>query len=213
MTQIQTLTPTLSANLKFKAEYNRTLKWAGLTAVVLTSLMVWLSPQYIPQPYQLRDEFMQIQEVEVIYEIQEPPKVAAPPVVLPVIEAAQDDDPWAVETIDIGNFYPDYNPPANYHPSSDIGFVASSRKPQLVSRPKPHYPEVARMARVEGLVVVKVLVGVDGSIEAAQIVQGAHTLLNNAALKAARRCVFEPGQQREVKVPTWVAVPYNFNLN
>ena len=95
---------------------------------------------------------------------------------------------------------------------SGEGFVSSSRKPRLVYQAKPHYPEVARLAQVEGTVIVKVLVGVDGTVEQAAIVQGVHPLLNNAALKAARQCVFVPGQQRQIKVRTWVAVPYNFRL-
>ena len=99
-----------------------------------------------------------------------------------------------------------------YNGGGETDFVASSTKPQLISQAKPHYPEVARLAQVEGTVMVKVLVDVDGSVKAAELIVGVHPLLNKEALKAARRCVFVPGQQRERKVATWVAVPYNVRL-
>jgi len=69
-----------------------------------------------------------------------------------------------------------------------------------------------RLAQVEGTVIVKVLVGIDGTVQNAVSGQGAHPLLDRAALKAALGCRFQPGQQRELKVPTWVAVPHNFRL-
>jgi len=212
MTKPATLTPILSANLDFKAEYNTTLRWSAFAALTATCLMVWYSPDYTPHPYQARVKSESMQVVEIFYEQEIPPEIAAAPILPKEIESTTDDDPIAVDTIPwlSDDIYP---PTTSYTPPADDGFVASSSKPTLISQAKPHYPEVARMAQVEGLVIVKVLVSVDGTVEAAQIVKGAHILLNNAALKAARKCRFVPGQQRSLKVPTWVAVPYNFKLH
>jgi len=212
LTRPSTLTPALAANLDFKAEYNQTLRWSALVALIAASTMIWLSPDYTPTPYQVRHQAECMQVVEIFYEEEIPPEVASAPILPKEIESTYDEDPIAVETIEweVNKFY---TPTKTYTPPVDDGFVASSTKPRLISQPKPYYPEVARMAQVEGLVIVKVLVGVNGSVEAAQIVKGAHILLNNAALKAARKCLFEPGQQRSLKVPTWVAVPYNFRLH
>lgn len=212
MIQIRDDIPAVSANDTFKAQYHRSLRAAAVAAVLLATVMVWLSPRYTAQPYRLRNEVMTITEIEVEFIVEEPPEVAAPPRLMPEIEAALEDDPSALDTIEIPGFDDIFMPDVNPAPVTDTGFVASSAKPRLISRPKPHYPEVARLAQVEGTVVVKVLVGVDGQVSAAEIVRGVHPLLNNAALKAARECLFVPGQQRELKVPTWVAVPYNFRL-
>jgi len=209
MTKTYANSPTLSANLQFRSEYNKTLRWSALGALTATCIMVWVSPRYTPQPYQLRTSTLYIQQVEVIYNIEEPPPVELAPVMNRPIEAAPDSDPDAIDPINLPEFRFHDPAPARYAPA-DNNFVASSTKPILISQPKPYYPEVARMAQVEGLVIVKVLVDVDGSIKAAEIVKGAHILLNNAALKAARKCVFKPGKQRSMNVPTWVAVPYNF---
>jgi protein TonB len=212
MIQIRDNVPAVSANDLFKSQYNRSLRAAGVAAVLLSALMVWFSPRYAPQPYRLRNEAMTITDIEVEIIIEEPPEVAAAPQLIPEIEPALEDDPNALDTIEIRDFDDYFMPDVTTTPAAGEGFVASSTKPQLISRPKPHYPEVARLAQVEGTVVVKVLVDVDGQVAAAEIVRGVHPLLNNAALKAARGCLFVPGQQRELKVATWVAVPYNFRL-
>ncbi|MDX2472258.1 MAG: TonB family protein [Candidatus Krumholzibacteria bacterium] len=200
-----------SANEEFKSQYVRSLRWASLGAVTLTALMVWFSPQYIPTPYTLPDEAMQITEVEIIYKEDKPKEIPPAPMIPKEIEIVDKDYEGPLEEPpDTTVPYPPVQP--SYFPPSDVEFVASSSKPQLVFQAKPHYPEVARLAQVEGTVIVKVLVSVNGEVTAAEIVQGQHPLLNNAALKAARRCLFKPGEQRKIKVPTWVAVPYNFRL-
>ena len=201
-----------SANEEFKSQYVRSLKWASLGAVTLTALMVWFSPQYVPTPYTLPDEAMQITEVEVIYKEDKPQEIPPAPVIPKEIEIVGPEYEGPLEEPpDTTIPYPRVQP--RYYAPSGEGFVASSSKPKLVFQAKPHYPEVARLAQVEGTVIVKVLVGVDGQVHAAEIVQGRHPLLNNAALKAARRCKFTAGEQRKIKVRTWVAVPYNFRLH
>ena len=77
----------------------------------------------------------------------------------------------------------------------------------------PDYPEIARMSQLEGTVIVKVLVGPDGSVMEAAIVTGVHPLLNRSALAAARKAKFSPGKQRNIPVKAWMAIPYRFRLN
>jgi protein TonB len=95
----------------------------------------------------------------------------------------------------------------------DAPFVVSERKPILLSQPRPDYPEFARMAGLEGTVLIKVFVGIEGAVLDAQLLQSVHPVLDNAALNAARRCRFEPGRQRTIPVATWVAVPYRFRIH
>jgi protein TonB len=95
----------------------------------------------------------------------------------------------------------------------DEGFVASSTNPKIVSWAKPEYPEMARRAQIEGTVIVKVLVGPDGTVKQAVVLQSVNPLLNNAAIDAAYRCKFVPGKQRNIPVKAWMALPFNFRLN
>jgi len=200
-----------SANDRFKGNYPRYLRWSLLAALLLTALGVWLMPRYEPVPYKPRTEALILIDIpdppEVLEEIK-PPEVARIP--RPVV-AAPDDDREAEDTI------PDLLPgplvtELDWGPVDDAGFVPSSAKPLLQAQPKADYPEIARRVGLEGTVVVHVLVGIDGRVEAAEVTRGVHPLLDKAALAAARRCVFEPARQRELKVKAWVAVPYRFRL-
>ncbi len=202
-----------SANEEFKSQYVRSLKWASLGAVTLTAVMVWYSPQYVPTPYTLRDETMHITDVEIIYDIEKPAEVALAPELPKELEVVEEEFEGEIGEFADNIFDIDTMFRPRFSESYYDDFVVSSSKPRLISQAKPHYPEVARLAQVEGMVIVKVLVGVDGQVKAAEIVQGSHPLLNNAALKAARRCTFTAGEQRKMKVQTWVAVPYNFKLH
>jgi TonB family protein len=50
-------------------------------------------------------------------------------------------------------------------------------------------------------------------VDRAEITQGVHPILDQAAKAAALRCRFTPGTQRTIPVPVWVAIPYRFRLH
>ena len=54
----------------------------------------------------------------------------------------------------------------------------------------PHYPPLARQARITGDVVLSLHVRQDGSIESAEVVSG-HPMLNDAALNSAKNSEFQ----------------------
>jgi periplasmic protein TonB len=91
-------------------------------------------------------------------------------------------------------------------------YVACEEKPVLISIPAPVYPEMARMAEREGVVIMRVLVGKDGRVKDAIVTNGV-ILLDEAALQAARGAVFRPALQRHHPVEVWVEVPMRFTLN
>ena len=206
----------LSANDQFKLQYNKYMRWSALAAILLTLLGFVLSPNYVPNPYKLRQEEFEIVNIddEVIIDLPPPPQEAPPPP--KVIEAAPDDE--VTEDVEIADTLMDLDSAisssmAQYDLGGDEGFVASSENPRITLWAKPKYPEIARKAMMEGTVIVKVLVGPDGSVMDAQILQAANPLLNAAALDAARRCKFIPGKQRNIPVKAWMALPFNFRLN
>lgn len=83
--------------------------------------------------------------------------------------------------------------------------------PVSVRQVKPEYPEIARQAGVDGLVVVDVLVGRDGRVLDAVVHEKASVpLLDDAALDAARRWVFKPAQVKGHPVPAWVTLKFRF---
>ena len=90
-------------------------------------------------------------------------------------------------------------------------FVAVEVEPKLVFIDQPVYPELAREAGVSGDVLVRVLVGVDGHVLQAFVLQSV-PVLDEAALAAARTAVFKPALQSGQPVAVWVNVPISFQL-
>lgn len=206
----------MSANDEFKAQYNKYVRWSALVAIVVVLVGAMISPNYVPNPYKLRQEEFEVVDIDdqEVIDIPPPPVEAPPPP--KVIEAAPDDE--VTDDVEIADTLMDLDTAisssmGNFDLGGDEGFVASSTNPRILNWAKPKYPEVARMAQVEGTVIVKVLVGPDGSVMQAQVIQSVHPLVNKAAIEAAYKCKFIPGKQRNIPVKAWMALPFNFRLN
>jgi protein TonB len=206
----------LSANAEFKAQYNKTLRWSVLLAFVVTVIAFIVSPDIRFKPYKLRTEELEVVDIEDQPEdIELPPPPAEAPPPPKEFEAAPDD---AVdEEVDIADTFIDMNQALTsgmqtYDVGGDEGFVVSQEKPIIKQFVPPEYPEMARLSQMQGTVVVKVLVGPDGSVMDAQILKGIHPMLDREALKAARKSKWIPGKQRNIPVKCWMALPYNFTL-
>jgi len=88
------------------------------------------------------------------------------------------------------------------------------RAPKVVRAVKPDYPRSARLAGVEGLVVVQVVIGADGDVEEAQTrVLRSVPGLDSAAIAAVAQYRFTPALGRDGRpVRVMVHLPLQFNL-
>ena len=80
-----------------------------------------------------------------------------------------------------------------------------------VTRVEPVYPDLAAQARVQGVVILEVLVDVQGlpsSVNVLRLVP----LLESAAIEAVRQWRWNPYKLLEKPVPFWVTVTVNFRL-
>lgn len=77
---------------------------------------------------------------------------------------------------------------------------------------QPVYPEVARQARVEGVVVIEAVLGPTGNVEQARVLRS-QPLLDEAALTAVRQWKFTPTLLQGVPVPVVMTVTVNFTLS
>ena len=96
-------------------------------------------------------------------------------------------------------------------PTRPEDWVVYEHGPELISIRPTEYPEIAREAGIEGKVFVRVLVGADGFVHAAEILEGVLGL-DEAALAAARTAVFKPAEQQGRAVATWMVIPIEFAL-
>lgn len=85
--------------------------------------------------------------------------------------------------------------------------------PALMRVALPDYPEAARLAGIEGTVVVRVLVGECGDAARVEVAQSVHPLLDSAAVAAAELFLFYPAVEDSVFVSAWVAIPLRFTID
>ncbi|WP_420130724.1 energy transducer TonB [Rhodoferax ferrireducens] len=113
------------------------------------------------------------------------PAPVAPPVAAPVAVAAP--APARVEL-----------------PSSDADYLQN---------PKPPYPSMSKRLGEQGKVVVRVLIGLDGTAQKAEIKQSSgFDRLDQSALATVLRWRYVPGKRAGVAEAMWFNVPINFVL-
>jgi TonB family protein len=84
--------------------------------------------------------------------------------------------------------------------------------PKIVKHVEPIYPEAARQARIQGVVVVEATIGPDGKVRDAKIITSIPQL-DQAALAAVRQWEYEPTIVRGVASPVIMTVRVNFSLS
>jgi periplasmic protein TonB len=95
-------------------------------------------------------------------------------------------------------------PPKLELPSSDADYLQN---------PKPAYPPISRRLGEQGKVVVRVLIGLDGTAQQAEIRQSSgFDRLDTAALNTVQKWRYVPGKRAGVPEAMWFNVPINFVL-
>jgi periplasmic protein TonB len=87
-------------------------------------------------------------------------------------------------------------------------------KPEVMNRTKPTYPPAAMRQKVEGTVVLSLLVTEGGKVADVKVLRpaGGSTGLNEAATAAVRKWTFRPAVKAGKKVKVWVTYPIVFKL-
>jgi protein TonB len=82
----------------------------------------------------------------------------------------------------------------------------------LIYRVQPQYPQLARQARVQGVVVLRAVISREGKIENLQLVTG-HPLLVQSAMEAVRQWRYRPYFLNNEPVEVETQVTVNFTLS
>lgn len=85
------------------------------------------------------------------------------------------------------------------------------RAPRLIRQIKPDYPQEAFVKKVEGVVVVEILIDDNGRVVRARVIRSI-PLLDDAALAATRRWTFLPAIKDGRPVATVALAPVTFHL-
>lgn len=90
------------------------------------------------------------------------------------------------------------------------GRSASYQGPRVLELPEVAYPAEAAELDLSGLVMIRVLVGYDGQVAEAEVMQGLHPTVDTAALEAARGGRYTPATESGIATDGWVTIPFRY---
>lgn len=160
---------------------------------------------------------VQIEEIAVTE--QRPETVAPSRPTIPIM--AEDDMIPDEDPIDIMDFDLDFMtlppPPSADEGDDDIfAFIPYDEPPEPIGgyaaiARNLRYPDIAQRAGIEGTVVVRAQIDVDGRVLQTVVIESL-TGCDDAAVEAVRRTRWRPAMQRDQPVRVWVSIPVVFQL-
>lgn len=98
-------------------------------------------------------------------------------------------------------------------PSSEpaVRVGGSIRAPRKVFDAQPVYPPIAQSARVQGVVILEITIGTDGSVADAKVLRSI-PLLDQAALDCVKQWKYEPTMVDQTARPVILTVTVSFSL-
>lgn len=193
-------------------------------AVALILLLVAFKLDFRPEAeFLIAPEVQEVavlEEIEQTQQIEKPPPPPRPPVPVEVPnDEVLEEDVLALDAeIDFdepADIPPP--PPAQEEAAEPDIFVVVEDMPEMIGGLESlydelKYPEVARLAGIEGTVVVQLLIDENGVPSNPSILRSAGQILNDAAVEALLKQRFKPGRQRGKAVRVQMAFPVIFKL-
>jgi protein TonB len=96
-------------------------------------------------------------------------------------------------------------------PSGPVRVGGKVSEPKKLRNIAPVYPEVAKAARVQGVVVLEATIDPSGRVDNVRVLRGI-PMLNEAAMDAVRKWVYSPTLLNGTPVPVIMTVTVNFTL-
>ena len=96
--------------------------------------------------------------------------------------------------------------------SAPVRVGGDVKEPKKIRDVRPVYPEIAQASRVQGIVIMEVIIGKDGTVVDARVLRSV-PLLDQAALDAVRQWEFTPTYLNNVPVEVVMTVTVNFTLS
>lgn len=197
---------------------------AALVLLIVAFNVEWREDDEFVIPDQ-QQEIVEIEEVEQTKQIEVPPPPPRPQIPIEV----PDDEVLEDATIDL-NAELDLDaaptaPPPPPEPAEEEQedaepevFVAVEQMPELIGglqslQEQIKYPELARKAGVEGMIVVQFVVDKQGNVVEPEVLRGIGAGCDQEAIRVVRQAKFNPGRQRGKPVRVKMSLPIRFSLN
>lgn len=86
------------------------------------------------------------------------------------------------------------------------------KRPALIRKVNPEYPQKALDEWIEGTVVLDTEIGTDGNVKSVKVIQRAHPLLDEAAVTAVKKWKYQPFQVKSSLNSLMFTVSFQFEL-
>ena len=97
-------------------------------------------------------------------------------------------------------------------PSGPIFVTGDVQKPEKISDVQPQYSEIARKARIQGVVILQTIIDKDGNITDIKILKGLPMGLSEAAVNAVSQWKYKPATLNGKPVAVYFNLTVNFQL-
>jgi protein TonB len=96
-------------------------------------------------------------------------------------------------------------------PKGPVRVGGQVKAPHKLKNVEPKYTDLARQARVSGVVILEAVIGTDGRVDKVKVLRG-HPLLNDSAVEAVKQWVYSPTTLNGVPVDVIMTVTVNFKI-
>ena len=194
--------------------------------IFIAAFKMPLQPGETDMPMTQEQETVEIKDIKQTEQIKKPPPPPRPPVPVevPNDQVLEDMELDLDASLDINETVSEQPPPpaqAEEAPRKEIFEVVEDMPHMLPNNNAGlrelqgcvKYPEMARRAGVEGMVVVGFVVSEQGNVLNPQVVRGIGASTGQEAIRCVKQLKFKPGKQRGRAVKVQMSLPVRFQLN
>ena len=96
--------------------------------------------------------------------------------------------------------------------SEPMRITADVVQPVLIHKEAAEYPEIARKARIQGVVILEAIITKNGSVENVKVLRGVHPILDQAAVNSVKQWRYKPATLNGNPVKVYSTVTVKFTL-
>jgi periplasmic protein TonB len=102
--------------------------------------------------------------------------------------------------------------PGGMGEETPMRITAEVKQPVLVTKVEPPYPEIARKARIQGVVILEAVITKTGTVEEVKVLRSLHPILDQAAINAVKQWRYQPATLNGRPVKVYFTVTVKFTL-